>query len=128
MIRVIGLAATATLMICSCMATAAEPLSGKAIKELISGKRVYLSTPYGVELPMQYSANGTVRGDVSGISIPNMFAPRETGKWWIAGNGFCQQWPTWYDGRRFCFTIEKRGPASISWRREDGLTGTARIE
>lgn len=106
----------------------AEPLSGDAVKKLVSGKQVYLSTPYGVELLLQYRADGAVRGDVSGISVASLFAPRETGKWWIARNQLCQQWPTWYDSRQFCFTIEQRGENSISWRRDDGLRGTARIE
>ena len=126
--RVMALVVLFAASVAAPTSSTAEPLSGDAVKKLVGGKRVYLSTPYGVELPLQYRTNGSVRGDVSGISIASMFTPRETGKWWIAGNQLCQQWPTWYDGRKFCFTIEPRGENAISWQRDDGMTGTARIE
>lgn len=105
----------------------AEELGPEAIKEAISGKKVFLATPYGVELPLVYKANGQVQGDVSGISMASMFTPRETGKWWVDGNRMCQQWPTWYDGKAFCFTLRQTGEGSLSWVRDDGLKGTARI-
>lgn len=106
---------------------AAKDLSGPEIKKLISGERVYLSTPFGTELPLNYKSNGEVAGDVSGISAASMFSPKETGKWWIDGNRLCQQWPTWYKGRQFCFTISKIAENQISWLRDDGTSGTARI-
>ena len=107
--------------------TKAQSLSGADIRELISGQRVYLSTPFGVELPLIYQSNGTVIGNISGISIARMFAPREAGKWWIQGNVLCQKWPTWYDGKQFCFAVRKIGINRIAWLRDDGTAGTARI-
>ena len=106
---------------------AAQDLSGSEIKKLISGEQVYLSTPFGVELPLNYKTNGEVTGNVSGISAASMFTPKETGKWWIEGARLCQQWPTWYKGRKFCFTIQQTGENTISWLRDDGASGTARI-
>ena len=106
---------------------AAEDLSGSEIKKLLSGEKVYLSTPFGMELPLTYKTNGHVVGGVSGISAASMFSPKETGKWWIEGKRLCQQWPTWYKGRQFCFTISKTGENQISWLRDDGTSGTARI-
>lgn len=105
----------------------ADDLSGAEIKKLISGEKVFLSTPFGGELPLSYRTNGQVSGDVSGISAASMFAPKEIGKWWIEGNRLCQQWPTWYKGRQFCFTIVKTGDSTITWLRDDGTSGTARI-
>ena len=108
-------------------AAVAQDLSGPEIKKLISGEHVFLSTPFGVELPLNYKTNGEVAGNVSGISAASMFTPKETGKWWIQGKQLCQQWPSWYKGRQFCFTIQKTGKSTISWLRDDGASGTARI-
>jgi hypothetical protein len=106
----------------------AGPLSGEEIKNLIGGKRVYLSTPLRIELPLYYKSNGTVVGNISGFSFARLFTPKESGRWWIQGSRLCQKWPTWYKGRQFCFTISKIGETKISWTREDNYSGTARIE
>ena len=105
----------------------ANPLSGDEIRSLIQDRTVHLSTPYGVTLPLRYAANGEVTGDISGITLARMFAPRETGSWWVEDNRMCQQWPNWYDGETHCFTIQSTGENMINWRRNDGLEGTARI-
>jgi hypothetical protein len=107
-------------------ATAGE-LSGPEIRELISGEKVRLSTPFGIALPLQYRQDGVVVGDVSGFSAARMLAPREEGRWWISGNSLCQKWPSWYDGRQFCFKITSLGAKKIAWLRDDGASGTARI-
>jgi hypothetical protein len=106
---------------------AAQELSGSEIKRRITGERVYLSTPFGGELPLTYKASGQVIADVSGISAAGMFAPRGAGRWWVEGNRLCQKWPTWRKGRQYCFTIKRTGENRISWFRNDGKTGTARI-
>lgn len=106
----------------------AQTLGGADIENLIGDKRVLLSTPYGLELPLRYSTGGAVSGDISGFTMASMFTPSETGKWWVDGDQLCQQFPTWYDGKTFCFAIEQTGAGSISWVRDDGLSGTARIE
>ena len=106
----------------------AEPLSGAAIKSLVGGKRLLLSTPYGPGLPLQYKTNGTVNGDASKFSVAAMFAPKESGKWWIDGDRLCQKWPTWLKGRTTCFTVDRTGDSTIKWTRDDGQSGTARIE
>lgn len=105
----------------------AQALSGQEIQKLISGRTVNLSTPFGVTIPLFYAENGDVSGDVSGISAASLFAPKEKGKWWIKGNSMCQQWPSWYKGRRFCFEITATGENKIKWLRDDGAIGTAVI-
>lgn len=105
----------------------AQNLSGTEIKRLVSGQRIFLSTPFGVELPLFYQSNGDVVGNISGISVARMFTPRETGRWWVQGNALCQKWPTWYNGRQFCFALRKIGESQLSWLRDDGKSGTARI-
>jgi hypothetical protein len=106
----------------------AGPLSGEEIKSLIGGKRVYLSTPLRIELPLYYKSNGTVVGNISGFSFARLFAPSEAGRWWVDGARLCQKWPTWYKGKQFCFTISKVSDTKIAWTRDDNYSGTARIE
>jgi len=105
----------------------AEPLTGPQIEEKLSGKRVYLSTGYGVEFPMIYNTNGRVTGDGTGTRLGNFFAPKETGKWWVKGDQMCQQFPTWYKGRTLCFELIQETPNSLIWKRTDGKSGKARI-
>lgn len=105
----------------------AEFLSGEEIRSLVGDRKVYLSTPYGLEFPLIYRSNGKVAGDASGFSMAGMLAPKETGIWWVEGRRLCQKWPTWYDGRVTCFTVERTGKNTISWTRDDGARGTARI-
>jgi hypothetical protein len=108
-------------------AASAEELDGPKIKKLIAGETVRLDTPFGIALPLRYRTDGVVVGDVSGISAASMFAPKEEGRWWIEGNSLCQKWPSWYKGRQFCFKITSLGERRISWVRDDGAKGTARI-
>lgn len=108
-------------------AASAEQLDGPKIKKLIAGETVRLNTPFGIALPLRYRADGVVVGDVSGISAARMFAPKEEGRWWIEDNSLCQKWPSWYKGRQFCFKITSLGERRISWLRDDGARGTARI-
>lgn len=104
----------------------ASDLAGSDIKQLISGKRVLLSTKWGA-FPLRYEPDKQVTGDGSGLGMARFFAPKETGKWWITENQLCQQFPTWYKGRSFCFAISQTGPNEIKWVREDGYSGTATI-
>lgn len=122
-------ACTASVLLAVTMAgpASANALSGDEIRGLIQDRTVHLSTPYGVTLPLRYGANGEVTGDISGITLARMFAPRETGSWWVEDNRMCQQWPSWYDGETHCFTIQSTGENSINWQRNDGMEGTARI-
>jgi hypothetical protein len=119
--------AAGIFIIAGMTSVSAEPLTGNAIKQLVSGKNVYLSTPYGLEFPLRYNTDGTVSGDASGFSVAGMLAPKETGSWWVKGPKLCQKWKSWYSGKTLCFTINKTGKSTISWKRDDGLAGTARI-
>lgn len=105
----------------------AQTLSDDQIREHIIGKRVYLATPFGGEFPLYYKTSGSVSGDGTKLGLGKYFAPKETGRWWLEGNKLCQQWPSWYKGRQFCFSIEKTGPNQIEWTRDDGRSGIARI-
>lgn len=127
MLRPSSVPAAVVAAFCATAPAAAEPIAGKAIRDTVAGKTVLLSTPYGFEIPLRYRADGVVAGDISGVTLARMFAPKEEGKWWIDGRRLCQQWTSWYDGKVLCFTLARTGERTIAWTRQDGLTGTARI-
>jgi hypothetical protein len=104
----------------------AEQLSGPAIQSTINGKQVMLKTFWG-GFPLRYSTSGSVTGDGTALGLAKFFAPKETGKWWVAGNQLCQQFPTWYKGKKLCFTLSKQNETTLEWVRDDGYSGTAKI-
>jgi hypothetical protein len=110
------------------VSASAEQLAGGELQQFVSGKRVYLATPFGGEFPLNYKQSGIVTGDGTALGLGRFFAPTESGKWWVRGENLCQQWPTWYDGKPTCFQIRKTGERSLNWIRDDGRSGKARIE
>ena len=106
---------------------AAEKLSGAALQSFISGKRVYLAVPLGGELPLTYHRSGMVDGSGEAVGLGRYMTPKDSGRWWLAGDRLCQRWKQWYDGRTFCFTVTKTSGNTIRWVRDDGKSGTARL-
>jgi hypothetical protein len=105
----------------------AEQLAGDALRRAISGKQLFLATPFGGEFPLTYRPSGDVDGSGKAIGLGRFMQPTDSGKWWVDGPRVCQQWKTWYDGKPFCFTVELKGSKELAWVRDDGLKGTARI-
>jgi hypothetical protein len=116
---VVGLAAPAA---------AAEKLAGDDLKQAVAGKQIFLATPFGGEFPLNYRANGVVDGSGKAIGLGKWMQPTDSGRWWVDGSKLCQKWTNWCDGKQFCFTVTSQGPKKISWVRDDGLSGTARVE
>jgi hypothetical protein len=120
-----ALAALLALAISGSSALATE-LDAKAIKETISGRKVVLST-MGFDFPLFYGANGQVTGDGSEVGLSKYFSPKETGRWWVENDKLCQQFPTWYKGKTWCFDLKKVDAKRLNWTRDDGFSGKARI-
>ncbi len=108
-------------------AAEAGQMSGTEIKDTISGKRIYLATPFGGEFPLYYKTNGQVDGSGEAVGLGRYMSPTDSGRWWVSGNQLCQQWQEWYDGEQFCFTLVAMDNDRLRWIRNDGLSGRARI-
>jgi hypothetical protein len=109
-------------------ANAAETaLSGDDLRSAVTGKTVYLKIS-GFELPIQYSAGGSMKGSMGTIAAA--FArgdgSSDRGKWWIADDQLCQKWSSWMEGRTYCYKLSRNGSA-VRWVRDDGRSGTARL-
>lgn len=122
----VGLALTATLG--AAAAVADQPLAGSALDRAVSGRRIFLSTPLGGEFPLNYYADGRVDGQGEAAGLGRFVRPTDSGRWWVNGEKLCQKWTNWYDGKVFCFTLQKVGEGQLAWRRDDGLAGVARVD
>ena len=109
------------------MTTEGQPVKGEAIKSVVIGKRIYLSVPFGGELPLHYRKDGIVDGSGEAVGLGKFLAPTDQGRWWIANDQLCQQWQSWYEGKVFCFKLETLPDDRVVWRRDDGEEGIARI-
>jgi hypothetical protein len=121
--------ACATLALGAPLATnAAETaLSGEALRSAVTGKTVYLKIS-GFELPIQYSAGGSMKGSMGTIAaaFSRGDGSSDRGKWWIADDQLCQKWSSWMEGRTYCYKLSRNGSA-VRWVRDDGRSGTARL-
>jgi len=111
-------------------ALAAEPasLSGNELRKAVSGKTVYLRIS-GLELPIHYSPGGSMSGKMGAVAatLARGEVSSDSGKWWVSGSQLCQQWTSWTEGKSYCYTLTRRGN-TVSWVRNDGRSGSARID
>jgi len=103
-------------------------LTEKELRQAIVDKTVYLNVS-GFELPIHYKLNGRMTGNMGVVAatFSQGDGSRDSGRWWIDANQLCQRWTSWMDGQIHCYKISRRGNV-INWLREDGVSGTARIE
>lgn len=125
MLKSIVLAA-ATLAVFASHSQARE-LAGDDIREKITGKRIFLAVPLGGEFPLFYRRDGRVDGSGEAVGLGRLARPTDSGRWWVNGNRLCQQWQTWYDGKRMCFQLIHLGGNRLRWNQDNGETGLARI-
>ena len=104
----------------------AEPssLTGEALRQAVSGKAVLIETPIG-SFPVHYKSDGTMTGQ-SPAFVASLGTEKDRGQWWIADDHLCQRWYRWLDAKQYCFKLQRSG-ATVHWRRDDGLSGTATI-
>jgi hypothetical protein len=119
----------AVLLVAAALPASASgrPLAGSELKSFIAGKRIYLATPFGGEIPLTYRKSGVVDGSGEAAGLGKYMTPKDKGRWWVSGNKVCQKWQEWYDGKTFCFTVAKLSENRIRWVRDDGLKGVARV-
>jgi hypothetical protein len=105
----------------------AEPvaLGGETLKQAIAGKTVHLDTPLGVAIPITYHGNGLMSGK-AGVLETFLGAEADRGRWWVADGKLCQKWFKWLDAQPSCMQLRRDGDR-IFWRRNDGMSGTAKI-
>ncbi len=94
-----ALTAAAAMLALLAGPASADVMSGSDIRKEIIGKRIYLATPLGGELPLFYRRGGKVDGSGEAIGLGRYLAPTDSGRWWIRGNNLCQKWQEWYDGK-----------------------------
>jgi hypothetical protein len=102
-------------------------LAGDELRQAISGKTVYLNVS-GFELPIVYSANGRMKGTMGTVaaSFSTGNGAADRGKWWVENDQLCQKWNSWMDGQSYCYKLTLTGN-KVTWVRNDGRSGTARI-
>jgi hypothetical protein len=105
----------------------ARELAESDIREKITGKRIFLAVPLGGEFPLYYRRDGRVDGSGEAVGLGRLARPNDSGRWWVNGNRLCQQWQTWYDGKRMCFQLISLGGNRLRWNQDNGDTGLARI-
>lgn len=120
-------AAALTLTLLSGAATAEGRMSAEDIRRDIVGRRIYLATPLGGEIPLFYRRDGRVDGTGEAVGLGRWFRPNDEGRWWIEGDRLCQQWASWYGGERLCFVLTRLSSGQVRWVRDNGESGIARI-
>jgi hypothetical protein len=118
--------ALGTLLFATHVAAEGAELSGDALRELVAGAVVEIDTPLDVKVPVRYSHEGRVTGEAPSSLAYILGAPTDIGRWWVAADRLCHRWTRWFDGAVQCLRISQDG-ARISWRRDDGESGTATI-
>ena len=109
------------------LAAETASLSGDELRKAVSGKTVYLRIS-GFELPIHYSPGGSMAGGMGGVgaTIAREESASDRGKWWVSASQLCQRWSSWMEGKTYCYKLTRQGN-SVTWVRNDGRSGSARI-
>ncbi len=96
------------------------------LRQMISDRRVVLTTRIGAEVPIHYHGDGRMVGEAGTALSFILGASQDSGRWWIARGRLCQQWRIWLDGDEHCIRLKEQG-GTIHWESDDGERGTARV-
>ena len=102
------------------------PLNGQAIKVMVPGSIINLDTPIGTVIPVTYAEDGTMTGKAGAVGW-YLGAAEDKGRWWVADEKLCHKWHIWFDAEPSCLDLRRSGK-KLSWRRDDGKSGTATLE
>lgn len=95
------------------------------IRQMISDRKILLRTHVGAVIPIEYDADGRMRGEAGALAF-FLGSSRDKGRWWVEKGKLCQKWRIWLDRDVYCMRLkERRG--TIWWHADDGKRGTARI-
>ena len=103
----------------------AQLLSGDALKTLIPGSILQHDTPLGTVVPVSYGKDGTLAGRAGAVAF-FLGSATDRGRWWVAGAKLCHKWNIWFEAKRHCIALRRRG-AKIVWDDGKGETGTATL-
>ena len=110
-------------------ALAAEPasLSGDELRKAVSGKTVYLRIS-GFDLPIRYSQGGSMAAIIGAVAATSHTRRKLIRSWQmvVSGSQLCQRWLSSMEGKTYCYKFTRRGN-SLTWVRNDGRSGSARI-
>ncbi|HUS96386.1 MAG TPA: SH3 domain-containing protein [Hyphomicrobiaceae bacterium] len=96
------------------------------LKEIVPGSIIHLDTPLGTVVPISHGEDGSLNGRAGAVAF-YLGSYRDRGHWWIANSRLCHRWGVWFKGKARCLEIRRKG-STITWRDEDGETGTATIK
>lgn len=107
-------------------AIAAESkMTGPMLTETVPGSTIALDTPIGTKIPMTFGADGIVTGE-AGILASYLGSAKDRGRWSVENHKLCIKWFRWFDSQPRCMEITIDGER-ITWRRDDGDTGTGTL-
>ena len=112
--------------VASPVAAGEASLTGEAIKTTLSGSLLALDTPVGSTVSVRVGHDGMVTGDAGTGLGAVLGAAKDRGRWWVVHDQVCFKWFRWFDAEERCATISVQGNR-LTWRRDDGDTGTATI-
>jgi hypothetical protein len=80
------------------------------------------------DLPIRYSEGGSMTASMGAVAatMARGESASDRGKWWVSGSQLCQRWSSWMKGKTYCYKLTRRGN-SVTWVRNDGRSGSARI-
>ena len=101
------------------------PSKADLIREMVSGRKVYIKTSLGAVIPVTFLSDGSMRGHAPSLSFV-LGSSSDRGRWWVEKARLCKKWRIWLNRKKRCIRLTQRGK-TVYWRSDDGRSGTARI-
>jgi GntR family transcriptional regulator/MocR family aminotransferase len=92
-----------------------QPLKGRALQRVLTGKTLLYNTVYGEPCTIELSANGELVGR-AGYANEDC----DTGRWWIEDDRWFRQWQNWAYGEALGLITVVDGD-QVRWFNADGL-------